>query len=693
MTQERHLTFDITAYDLLNQSKTMAPVIKETKTGDLSQDDVDLDALVEGMNSFPSCNMTKPLLENSNDSLASSKASGNENCMLESSSSSLDEPSSSSSAHGSPPPNSRCIPKPKLERDRRSKSVTDELRFSVYGELSSSAPERSKSMDNESDEEDGVPDPFPDIGGSPKWKFGLGSAMEELFSKHRLKDKYPGSLDSGVHLEGVSQVSARVWHCDGSWRSVSIESSHSVEDLLLRLISTNHSIGDKSWSIVEHLPDLDLERTLEDHENIFKACKKWRHHTPNRLYFRKDFRKYEVFENPEQFFPSHMVSSSLDRLDSFFETPKRPRQPLSNLLNPLDSLPEIQGYLHTREGHKRSWKKIFCVLRQSGLYFSLKGNSKDPRHLQLHVQLNDVDIYQVMNARKKHHAPSEFSFCTKPSSSKFSMKDIRLFCAEDENTRRCWLTAFRLLKYGNTLLENYQKALDRTIRNKDDCPEVLRPHKDSDDRVMMDFSGKQGRVISNPTEAIAIAKEEEYNWRRRGVRSPDHQLALSHRHNIKVSNTSSPVAGAAVASNGFHRGAGSPRRNGSHSPRGSPCNGHSPPFLRRCGIESGIHITQPWFHSGLSRDETHELFTQQGMVDGMFLIRESQRIPGAFVLSFSQNQKVRHYQIVVSFDQGQPLYSLDEGNTRFTDLVQLVEFYKVNAGGLPTRLLHVCTNL
>lgn len=56
------------------------------------------------------------------------------------------------------------------------------------------------------------------------------------------------------------QVSARVWHCDGSWRSVSIESSHSVEDLLLRLISTNHSIGDKSWSIVEHLPDLDLGR-------------------------------------------------------------------------------------------------------------------------------------------------------------------------------------------------------------------------------------------------------------------------------------------------------------------------------------------------------------------------------------------------------------------------------------------------
>ena len=56
-------------------------------------------------------------------------------------------------------------------------------------------------------------------------------------------------------------------------------------------------------------------------------------------------------------------------------------------------------------------------------------------------------------------------------------------------------------------------------------------------------------------------------------------------------------------------------------------------------------MTQPWFHSGLTRDETHALFAKQGMVDGMFLIRESQRIPGAFVLSFSHNQKVKHYQI------------------------------------------------
>jgi len=31
------------------------------------------------------------------------------------------------------------------------------------------------------------------------------------------------------------------------------------------------------------------------------------------------------------------------------------------------------------------------------------------------------------------------------------------------------------------------------------------------------------------------------------------------------------------------------------------------------------------------------------------------------------------------------VYSLDEGRTRFYDLLQLVEFYQLNAGTLPTR--------
>ena len=40
------------------------------------------------------------------------------------------------------------------------------------------------------------------------------------------------------------------------------------------------------------------ERTMEDHEGILGIYKRWSHATNNRFHFRKDFRKYEIFQNP-----------------------------------------------------------------------------------------------------------------------------------------------------------------------------------------------------------------------------------------------------------------------------------------------------------------------------------------------------------------------------------------------------------
>ena len=51
------------------------------------------------------------------------------------------------------------------------------------------------------------------------------------------------------------------------------------------------------------------------------------------------------------------------------------------------------------------------------------------------------------------------------------------------------------------------------------------------------------------------------------------------------------------------------------------------------------------------------------------------------------------FLLVQVYGDGQTFYTLDEGNTKFNDLVQLVEFYQLNSGGLPTRLLHVCSSV
>lgn len=44
------------------------------------------------------------------------------------------------------------------------------------------------------------------------------------------------------------------------------------------------------------------------------------------------------------------------------------------------SCPEIHGHLHAKELSRKSWKKSYFILRRSGLYFSNKGTSKVRRN-------------------------------------------------------------------------------------------------------------------------------------------------------------------------------------------------------------------------------------------------------------------------------------------------------------------------
>lgn len=39
-------------------------------------------------------------------------------------------------------------------------------------------------------------------------------------------------------------------------------------------------------------------------------------------------------------------------------------------------VPEIEGYLHLKDGFRTKWKKVYVILRASGLYQTLKGKQK-----------------------------------------------------------------------------------------------------------------------------------------------------------------------------------------------------------------------------------------------------------------------------------------------------------------------------
>ncbi|KAF3843065.1 hypothetical protein F7725_001914 [Dissostichus mawsoni] len=432
----------------------------------------------------------------------------------------------------------------------------------------------------------------------------------------------------------------------------------------------NHCIDDHSWTLFEHISNLGIERTIEDHESVMEVLSGWGMDTDCRLYFRKNYAKYEFFRKPLDFFPDHMFSISSETngmvdhsqliqvsyfclLCTFFDfecqlfkcavylkiilyTPMYGQiflYPTQTFLN-SSTCPEIHGHLHAKEQSRKSWKKFYFVLRRSGLYFSNKGTSKEPRHLQFIADFSDSDVYTVLSAKKRHGAPTDYGFCVK-STKGSSGRDLKLLCADDEQTRTCWITAMRLLKVG--LL----------IANRSISENSL---------VAMDFSGQKSRVIENPSEAMSVAVEEGLSWRRKSC----HRL----------------------------------------SGHGSPSTSHSSllnmglwvtfPF---CHLYTPLHLGQPWFHGKLSREEAQRIITQQGLIDGIFLLRDSQSNPKTFVLSLCHMQKIKHFQIIPVDDDGELFYSLDDDQTRFTDLIQLVEFYQLNRGVLPCKLKHHCARI
>ncbi|KAM9738213.1 LOW QUALITY PROTEIN: growth factor receptor-bound protein 10-like [Menidia menidia] len=422
----------------------------------------------------------------------------------------------------------------------------------------------------------------------------------------------------------------KVWSEDGAGKVVEIPPEMTARDVVQLLVFKSHCLDDNTWTLVETHPLLGIERCLEDHELVVQV--QALHTSDSKFLFRKNYAKYEFFRNPLNFFPDQMVAWCQESDGSIPQS-----QLLQNLLN-SSSCPEIQGSLFVKEPGRRSWKKLYMFLRRSGFYFSTKGTSKEPRHLQLLSDLEDSNVFTVITGKKLHNAPTDFQFCIKPCRARSECKELKMLCAEDEQSRTCWITAFRLFKFGIVLYQNYSVPLQRKSSVLPFTAPVRSVSENS--LVAMDFSGRTGRVIENPLEAQSAALEEGQSWRKR-----------SQRMNVL----------------------------GSPSP------------LHPSSLSTVIHRTQVWFHGRIMREDAHKMILQQGQVDGLFLLRDSQSNPKAFVLTLCHHQKIKHFQILPCEEDGQVFFSLDDGSTKFSDLIHLVEFYQLNRGVLPCKLRHACT--
>ncbi|XP_015606572.2 growth factor receptor-bound protein 14 [Cephus cinctus] len=279
----------------------------------------------------------------------------------------------------------------------------------------------------------------------------------------------------------------------------------------------------------------------------------------------------------------------------------------------------------------------------------------DNEPLTTFAHLSDYYIYRIPNAKRYFDAPFEWGACLSPSSNAEAQETDAADCGfkiisfQSEKSRACWLTAMRLAKYGKQLRENYRAFKNKQCEQGGGSPKEQYnsynvPNESLRSRVAMDFTGSVGRIVEDPKEARDIAENEGIAWRRRWR------------------PFSRPPPGCAT--------------------------------VRLHGLDNGIHVLQPWFHSGLKRECAAAILKDHGTVDGVFLVRNSRSNPGAYVLTYKYGDKIFHAQIQPVFDERRNcwLYTLDKGATKFYDLLQLIEFYQLNAGALPTRLTHYVQN-
>ncbi|XP_078053157.1 uncharacterized protein LOC144478781 isoform X1 [Augochlora pura] len=255
----------------------------------------------------------------------------------------------------------------------------------------------------------------------------------------------------------VQKLFIKAFTLDGSGKSLLVDEGMSVAHVCRLLADKNHVPMDPKWAVVEHLPDLFMERVYEDHELLVENLLLWTRDSKNKLLFVERPDKTQLFLNPERFLlgPSDRSSAEYDDhsrnilLEEFFSS--------SNV-----GVPEVEGPLYLKSDSKKGWKRYHFILRASGLYYWPKEKARTARDLVCLATFDVNQIYYGVGWKKKYKAPTDFCFAVKhprlqqPKSTKY----IKFLCAEDNASLERWMVGIRVAKYGRQLMENYRTLVD-----------------------------------------------------------------------------------------------------------------------------------------------------------------------------------------------------------------------------------------
>lgn len=499
--------------------------------------------------------------------------------------------------------------------------------------------------------------------------------------RHVTSSSYFSTSLSATTLEDAT-MSYSVFVSDvSSWHQVHLSLSSTCAQLIEKLlIKLDRRPNFLMWSLVEQNTDNWTERIVEDNEVMDDVVSARPQDAIIRLCLNKSQEKYVILRNPELCLPHGMLTLPEGYDHKPDDVGNVERMQLQHILT--KTAPEICGYLSVREPSNKTkggvWKRLYCVLRNSGLYYSSKKESKDVQHLMSIAEVHSSHVCYSISSKKQHcqDAPTQYSFCLKPRSYENGAKD-RWLCAESKQLFTAWVSSLRLTMNGNDFYNSFVQAQrsNAACHITRSSSEKSIYNERGSNFAAMDFSGVRGRIITDQLELANFNTQQQNSkiisssWRRKA-------------NNHVVNRIPQP---ASVPRNvGFTIGGCLNNNNNGSSTH--QVNRHSSAY-----IAVAMHQGEPWFFPKLTRDEANEHLCKLGNVDGTFLVRDSSNIVRGVVLTVVFKRKPQHVPVCMMERHGEVFYTSDKGITRFETLIHFVDFHRLNKGSLPCPLVYECS--
>ncbi|XP_041421783.1 amyloid beta A4 precursor protein-binding family B member 1-interacting protein-like isoform X2 [Xenopus laevis] len=292
------------------------------------------------------------------------------------------------------------------------------------------------------------PPPPPDPPTEPK-------TQEELESKAKA-DKITLAL-SKMKEAKVKKRIVKIHMTDSSTKTLMVDEHQTVREVLDNMFEKTHCDCSIEWCLFEVIPELQIERFFEDHENVVEILADWTRDSENTIHFLQKNEKYAVFKNPQNFYMARKGSADIKDMNE------------KNKVSLLEQsfcgasviVPELEAALYLKEDGKKSWKKRYFLLRASGIYYVPKGKTKTSRDLACFVQFDNVNVYYGTQYRMKYKAPTDHCFVLKHPQIQKESQYIKYLCCEEPWLLHQWVTGIRIAKYGKILYDNYKTAVQR----------------------------------------------------------------------------------------------------------------------------------------------------------------------------------------------------------------------------------------